>query len=110
MILRVRRKIFEITTFPNTTAGAPPKRVSTGSTLTGASGASASDPEEQQEEEEEPPAMRLGSQEELTLRRETGAGAAGYSSGGSLPPSRCSRTAWSVRPRTPHHKWRPSLL
>ena len=68
------------------------------------------DEDREEEEEEEDPNL-LGAHGPA---RRCCAGAAtlagGYANGGSLPPSRYVSTPSSVRPGTPHQRWRPSLF
>ena len=78
----------------NKTRGGLCRRGTSDTMSEGSNARSASEEDEEEEEEEEDPAaMRLGSHMPPLWRgTEAGAGAARYSSSGSLPPSRCSRT------------------
>ena len=67
------------------------------------------DEDREEEEEEEDPNL-LGAHGPARRCCAGAAALAGYANGGSLPPSRYVSTPSSVRPGTPHHRWRPSLF
>src|SRR4051812_44906879 len=83
-----------------------------GSALTPSSAGVPEECEEEHEEEEEEEEPNLLGSHGPARRLCAGAAAlaGGYANGGSLPPSRCVSTPSSVRPGTPHHRWRPSLF
>src|SRR3954468_10068216 len=66
--------------------------------------------EDREEEEEEEDLNLLGAHGPARRCCAGAATLAGYANGGSLPPSRYVSTPSSVRPGTPHHRWRPSLF
>ena len=67
------------------------------------------DEDREEEEEEEDPNL-LGAHGPARRCCAGAAALAGYANGGSLPPSRYVSTPSSMRPGTPHQRWRPSLF